>query len=153
MVTFPASDPGRREQAVAGDEIIFRNGAVFDGRMFLPEGTCVRATGGTITTERRSLAETVLLVNLSLSIESQTLAGKFSQLGKGQFTFDSSLAPGGGMPACGAVIFLGLLNVVGIRESAGLTALLAIGSIRMADSVTSAPEPATASASSACSGG
>jgi uncharacterized protein DUF6519 len=63
------------------------------------------ATGGTVTTERRSLAETVLLLNLSLSIESQTLAGKFSQLGKGQLTFDSSLARGGGIPACGAVIF------------------------------------------------
>src|ERR1041384_4241389 len=49
MVTFPASDPGRREQALAGDEIIFQNGAVFDGRMFLPEGTCVRISGGTIT--------------------------------------------------------------------------------------------------------
>jgi predicted amidohydrolase YtcJ len=49
MVTFPASDPGRREQAVAAEEIIFRNGAVFDGRTFLPEGTCVRASGGTIT--------------------------------------------------------------------------------------------------------
>ena len=34
---------------MAGDEIIFRNGAVFDGRMFLPEGTCVRVSGGTIT--------------------------------------------------------------------------------------------------------
>ncbi|HXU81164.1 MAG TPA: amino acid permease, partial [Polyangia bacterium] len=30
--------------------------------------------------------------------------------------------------ACGAVIFLGLLNVVGIRESAGLTAILAVSS-------------------------
>jgi hypothetical protein len=63
------------------------------------------STGGTITTERRSLAETVLLMNLSLSIESQTLAGRFSQLGKGQLTTDSNLARGGGMPACGAVIF------------------------------------------------
>ena len=45
------------------------------------------ATGGTVTTEGRPLAETVLLVNLSLSIESQTLAGKFSQLEKGQFTY------------------------------------------------------------------
>ena len=34
---------------MAGDEIIFRNGAVFDGRMFLPEGTCVRVSDGTIT--------------------------------------------------------------------------------------------------------
>jgi len=50
MVTFPASDPRRREQAVvAGDELIFRNGAVFDGRRFLPEGTCVRVSDGTIT--------------------------------------------------------------------------------------------------------
>jgi amino acid transporter/nucleotide-binding universal stress UspA family protein len=31
--------------------------------------------------------------------------------------------------ACGAVVFLGLLNVVGIRESASLTALLAISSL------------------------
>src|ERR1700761_3363976 len=49
MVTFPASDPGRREQAVAGAELIFRDGAVFDGRRFLPEGTCVRVSDGTIT--------------------------------------------------------------------------------------------------------
>ena len=34
---------------MAGDEIIFRNGAVFDGRRFLPEGTCVRVSGRTIT--------------------------------------------------------------------------------------------------------
>jgi len=34
---------------VAGDELIFRNGAVFDGRRFLPEGTCVRVSDGTIT--------------------------------------------------------------------------------------------------------
>ena len=34
---------------MAGEEIIFRNGAVFDGRVFLPEGTCVRVGGGTIT--------------------------------------------------------------------------------------------------------
>jgi amino acid transporter len=31
--------------------------------------------------------------------------------------------------ACGAVIFLGCLNVIGIRESAGLTAVLAISSL------------------------
>jgi amino acid transporter/nucleotide-binding universal stress UspA family protein len=31
--------------------------------------------------------------------------------------------------ACGAVIFLGCLNVVGIRESAGLTAVLAVSSL------------------------
>jgi len=63
------------------------------------------ATGGTIQRESRALAETVLLLNVSLSIESQTLAGKFSQLGKGPSTLDSSLSRGGGMPACGAVIF------------------------------------------------
>lgn len=63
------------------------------------------ATGGTITTERLVAAETVLLANLSLSIESQTLAGKFSQFGKGLSTFDSNLAQGRGLPACGAVIF------------------------------------------------
>ncbi len=34
---------------MAGEEIIFRNGAVFDGRVFLPEGTCVRIGDGTIT--------------------------------------------------------------------------------------------------------
>lgn len=34
---------------MADDEIIFQNGAVFDGREFLPEGTCVRIRGGTIT--------------------------------------------------------------------------------------------------------
>jgi predicted amidohydrolase YtcJ len=34
---------------VAGDEVIFRNGAVFDGRAFLPAGTCVRVADGTIT--------------------------------------------------------------------------------------------------------
>jgi predicted amidohydrolase YtcJ len=34
---------------VAGDEVIFRNGAVFGGRVFLPAGTCVRVADGTIT--------------------------------------------------------------------------------------------------------
>ena len=34
---------------MAGDELIFRNGAVFDGRRFLPEGTCVRVSDGSIT--------------------------------------------------------------------------------------------------------
>jgi ABC-type hemin transport system ATPase subunit len=34
---------------VAGEEVIFRNSAVFDGRVFLPEGTCVRISSGTIT--------------------------------------------------------------------------------------------------------
>ena len=33
----------------ASDEIIFRNGTVFDGRRFLPPGTCVRVQGGRIT--------------------------------------------------------------------------------------------------------
>ncbi|MGC1289451.1 MAG: amidohydrolase family protein, partial [Streptosporangiaceae bacterium] len=31
------------------DELLFRNGTVFDGSRFLPPGTCVRASGGTIT--------------------------------------------------------------------------------------------------------
>ena len=62
------------------------------------------ATGGTVATEGRALAETVLLLNLSPSIESQTLGGTFSQLGKGNFTFASN-ASRGGLPACGAVIF------------------------------------------------
>ncbi len=34
---------------MAADEIIFRNGTVFDGRRFLPAGTCVRVSGGRIT--------------------------------------------------------------------------------------------------------
>ena len=34
---------------MAGDEVIFRNGAVFDGRLFMPAGTCVRVADGTIT--------------------------------------------------------------------------------------------------------
>ena len=50
MVTFPGIPSRRREQTVVvGDQVIFRNGTVFDGRMFLPEGTCVRVDGGTIT--------------------------------------------------------------------------------------------------------
>ena len=63
------------------------------------------ATGGTVRRESSTLAETVLLMNLTPSIESQTVGGKFSQLGKGQPAFDATLARGGGMPACGAVIF------------------------------------------------
>jgi predicted amidohydrolase YtcJ len=31
------------------DELVFRNGTVFDGSRFLPPGTCVRVSGGTIT--------------------------------------------------------------------------------------------------------
>lgn len=31
------------------DELLFRNGAVFDGSRFLPPGTCVRVSGGSIT--------------------------------------------------------------------------------------------------------
>ncbi|HKA97928.1 MAG TPA: amidohydrolase family protein [Streptosporangiaceae bacterium] len=31
------------------DEVVFHNGTVFDGRGFLPAGTCVRAAGGRIT--------------------------------------------------------------------------------------------------------
>jgi predicted amidohydrolase YtcJ len=31
------------------DELLFRNGTVFDGSRFLPPGTCVRVGGGTIT--------------------------------------------------------------------------------------------------------
>jgi hypothetical protein len=31
------------------DELLFRNGTVFDGSRFLPPGTCVRVSGGTIT--------------------------------------------------------------------------------------------------------
>jgi predicted amidohydrolase YtcJ len=34
---------------VAGEEIVFHNGTVFDGRAFLPPGTCVRIRGRTIT--------------------------------------------------------------------------------------------------------
>jgi hypothetical protein len=33
----------------ASDGILFRNGTVFDGRRFLPPGTCVRVQGGRIT--------------------------------------------------------------------------------------------------------
>jgi Family of unknown function (DUF6519) len=62
------------------------------------------ATGGTIRTEGRSLAETVLIMNLSLSIESQSL-GKFTQLNQGTFTVAPDLARGAVNPACGAVLF------------------------------------------------
>jgi predicted amidohydrolase YtcJ len=31
------------------EEVVFHNGTVFDGRAFLPEGTCVRIAGGRIT--------------------------------------------------------------------------------------------------------
>jgi len=34
---------------ITGEEIIFQNGTIFDGRSFLPPGTCVRVRGGTIT--------------------------------------------------------------------------------------------------------
>jgi hypothetical protein len=34
---------------ITGEEIIFQNGTIFDGRTFLPPGTCVRVRGGTIT--------------------------------------------------------------------------------------------------------
>jgi predicted amidohydrolase YtcJ len=34
---------------ITGEEIIFQNGTIFDGRAFLPPGTCVRVRGGTIT--------------------------------------------------------------------------------------------------------
>ena len=34
---------------VAGEEIVFHNGAIFDGQAFLPPGTCVRVRAGTIT--------------------------------------------------------------------------------------------------------
>jgi hypothetical protein len=64
------------------------------------------ATGGTVRKEATSLLpETVLIMNVSRSLESETLAGKFTQLGKAQFTVDSTLARGGGTPGCGAVIF------------------------------------------------
>jgi N-acyl-D-aspartate/D-glutamate deacylase len=32
-----------------GEQIVFRNGSVFDGSRFLPAGTCVRIRGGQIT--------------------------------------------------------------------------------------------------------
>ena len=32
-----------------GEELVFRNGTVFDGTRFLPAGTSVRVHGGTIT--------------------------------------------------------------------------------------------------------
>jgi len=63
------------------------------------------ATGGTVEAEGRTFGATVLIGNMSLSVESQTLAGKFSQLDKGNFTFNSNLAQGGAMPSCGAVVF------------------------------------------------
>ena len=63
------------------------------------------ATGGTVEREGRTVAATVLLGNMSLSIESQTLSGKFSQLDTGKYTYSSNLANGTGLPSCGAVIF------------------------------------------------
>ena len=63
------------------------------------------ATGGTIQTEGRSVAATVIIANLSLSIESQSLGGKFTQLNQGTFTVASDLAQGTVNPSCGAVIF------------------------------------------------
>ena len=31
------------------EEVVFHNGTIFDGRTFLPPGTCVRASGGRIS--------------------------------------------------------------------------------------------------------
>ena len=31
------------------EEVVFHNGTIFDGRAFLPPGTCVRVAGGRIT--------------------------------------------------------------------------------------------------------
>ena len=33
----------------SGDDLVFHNGTVFDGRQFLPAGTGVRVRGGKIT--------------------------------------------------------------------------------------------------------
>ncbi len=33
----------------ANDEVLFHSGTIFDGTSFLPEGTCVRVSGGRIT--------------------------------------------------------------------------------------------------------
>ena len=62
------------------------------------------ATGGTVATDRRTSAETVLIANLSLSLESQTLGGTFSQMGKDNFG-TVNLARASAIPSCGAVIF------------------------------------------------
>ena len=77
--------------SITGEEIIFQNGTVFDGRAFLPPGTCVRVRGGTITAvgqagevlERAEVAELRqflrrLGVILRLHV---TFAGAVSRLG------------------------------------------------------------------------
>src|SRR5262249_37150098 len=63
------------------------------------------ATGGTVKTEARSIADTVLLMNLSTSVESQTAAGKYSHVYNGTYSYASTVAGPAANPSCGAVVF------------------------------------------------
>src|SRR4029077_21271262 len=51
MMQYPAMSPspGRSRMPAAHDDLVFCHGKVFDGRRFLPPGTCVRVRGGRIT--------------------------------------------------------------------------------------------------------
>ena len=62
------------------------------------------ATGGTITADAPSIGETVQILNLSPSIESQAGAGTFTQQTMGSSSH-SKLAHGAGGTSCGAVLF------------------------------------------------
>jgi hypothetical protein len=63
------------------------------------------STGGMVGREGRPLAETVLILNHSTSIESQGTGGKYSGLAVGKSVHASDLARGHGTPSCGAVLF------------------------------------------------
>jgi Family of unknown function (DUF6519)/Right handed beta helix region len=64
----------------------------------LASGGAIRARAG------RPVAQTVVIFNLALSIESETLAATFTNLNQG-FTVSTNLAQGVVNPSCGAVIF------------------------------------------------
>src|SRR5262252_8628497 len=50
MIDSPAITAGAREVTMrSGDDLVFHNGTVFDGRQFLPAGTGVRVRSGKIT--------------------------------------------------------------------------------------------------------
>jgi hypothetical protein len=63
------------------------------------------STGGTVNREGRPLAETVLILNLSTSIESQGAGGKYSGLVEGKHVYASDLGRVNVNPSCGAVLF------------------------------------------------
>jgi len=63
------------------------------------------STGGTVGREDRTLAETVLILNFSPSIESQGAGGTYTSLGQGKVVYAADLAQVSVNPSCGAVLF------------------------------------------------